>query len=94
MSGITPKVLPREERIIYIAKLKEQSPAYNAGLQELDEIIEINRIPIDFWELSDIIKIFRSEPGKEISIRIKRPKDMDPNKVEELEFTFFLRRQI
>jgi predicted aspartyl protease len=94
MSGITPKVLPREERIIYIAKLKEQSPAYNVGLRELDEIIEINKIPIAFWELSDIIKIFRSEPGKEISIRIKRPKDTDPNTVEEIVFRFFLRRQI
>lgn len=94
MSGITPKVLPTEVRRIYVAKLKDRSPAYNAGIRELDEIIEINRIPIDFWELSDIIKVLRSEVGKEVSIKIKRPTDADPDTLQELEFKFFLRRQI
>lgn len=94
MSGITPKVLPTEARRIYVAKLKERSPAYNAGVQELDEIIEINKIPVDFWELSDIIKVLRSEVGREITIKVKRPSDANPEILQELEFKFFLRRQI
>lgn len=94
MSGITPKVLPTEERRIYVARLKERSPAYNAGIRMLDEIIEINKIPIDFWELSDLIKLFRSEVGREISLKVKRPVSENQNTFEELEFKFLLRRQI
>lgn len=94
MSGITPKVLPTEERRIYVARLKERSPAANAGVKELDEILKINKIPIDFWELSDLIKLFKSELGREISLTIKRPSAENEDTFEELEFKFLLRRQI
>lgn len=94
MSGITPKLLPTEERRIYVAKLKDRSPAFNAGIRTLDEIIKINKIPIDFWELSDLIKLFRSEVGREISLTVKRATAENSSNFEELEFKFFLRRQI
>nr|WP_245531136.1 aspartyl protease family protein [Belliella baltica] len=94
MSGITPKILPSDIRRVYVARLKEQSPAFNAGVRVLDEIIEINKIPIGFWELSDIIKVFRSEVGRVISIKVLRPSTENEEIFNEFEFKFMLRRQI
>lgn len=94
MSGITAKISRTDKRTVYVAQIKESSPAYNAGIRESDEILEINKIPISFWELSDIIKIFRSEKGREINIKISRPKAANGSISEEINFKFLLRRQI
>ncbi|MCH7407929.1 aspartyl protease family protein [Belliella sp. DSM 111904] len=94
MSGITPKQLSLESGRIYIAKIRDSSPASSAGLQEFDEIIKINNVPIDFWKLSEIIKYFKSEAGREIKITILRPDSNDNSNVKELNFTFKLRRMI
>ncbi|MCH7413131.1 aspartyl protease family protein [Belliella sp. R4-6] len=94
MSGITTKVLLTDERRIYISKIRSNSPAANIGLKEKDEIIKINNIPIDFWELSDIIKFFKSEVGKTINLTINRYESENVGEVEVKEFQFRLRRQI
>ncbi|MFN3800469.1 aspartyl protease family protein [Belliella pelovolcani] len=94
MSGITPKLLPTEQRRVYIAGLKENSPAKQAGLEVLDEITKVNNIPIDFWEISDLIKIFRSEVGRKINLTILRANPENETNPIEMDFSFILRRQI
>lgn len=93
MSGITPKMLPTEEKRFYIGGVRYGSPSFLAGIKEGDEIISINKIPIDFWELSDLIKLFRSEEGREISLGLKRYDD-ELKEYEEIMAIFKLRRQI
>lgn len=94
MSGITPKMLPTEEKRFYVAGVRYGSPAFLAGVREGDEIIAINRIPLDFWELSDLIKLFRSDEGKDVILNLKRYRNQDPNDFEEVESRFKLKKQI
>ncbi len=94
MSGITAKMLPTDEKRFYISHVREGSPAYVSGLLPQDEIISINKIPLDFWELSDLVKLFRSEEGREISLGIIRYDGTDAEDAKQMEFRFKLRRQI
>lgn len=94
MSGITSRVIPSEEKRIFISQVRKGSPAHNAGVRENDEFVSINSIPLDFWELSDLIKLFRSEEGREIKLVLKRLIDGDPEKFELNEVKFKLKRQI
>lgn len=94
MSGITAKMLPTDEKRFYISHIREGSPAYVSGLLPQDEIITINKIPLDFWELSDLVKLFRSEEGREISLGIIRYDATDTEDAKQMEFRFKLRRQI
>lgn len=94
MSGIVPRVIPSDELRIYVSQVRKDSPAFDAGVRDGDEFVSINGIPLDFWELSDLIKIFRSEEGREIKLIMKRYSD---EKLEDFElntFTFKLKRQI
>jgi predicted aspartyl protease len=94
MSGITPRLLPIDEKTIYVTQIRESSPAYEAGIRVKDEFYQINNIPIAFWELPDLIKLFRSEPGREIKLTMKRYSEENTEKFEIVEFSFKLRRQI
>jgi predicted aspartyl protease len=94
MSGITPRVIPSDEVRIYVSQVRKNSPAFNAGVRDGDEFVSINGIPLDFWELSDLIKIFRSEEGREIKLTMKRYTDEKLEDFELNEFTFKLKRQI
>ncbi|BAF71714.1 RIP metalloprotease RseP [Sulfurovum sp. NBC37-1] len=51
-----PKLLP------YVDKVTKDSPAYQAGLQKKDKILQINGINIRFWE--DIGKQINASQGK------------------------------
>jgi len=51
-----PKLLP------YVDKVSESSPAYQAGLQKKDRILQINGINIKYWE--DIGKQINASQGK------------------------------
>lgn len=94
MSGITPRLMPVDEKTIYVTQIREGSPAYEAGIRVKDEFFDINNIPIAFWELPDLIKLFRSEEGKEIKITMKRFLDENPENFELKEYRFKLKRQI
>lgn len=94
MSGITPRLMPSDEKVIFVTQIREGSPAYEAGIRMKDEFQDINNIPIDFWELPDLIKLFRSEEGREIKITMKRYLAEDSSDFEIKEFKFKLRRQI
>lgn len=93
MSGLTTKMLANEEKRFVIAGVRYNSPGFKAGIKEGDEILSINKIPIDFWELSDLIKLFRSEEGRDISLILKRY-DHKSNEYEEFMANFKLKRQI
>lgn len=94
MSGITPRLLPVDEKTIFVTQVREGSPAYKAGIKIKDEFYDINNIPIAFWELPDLIKLFRSEEGREIKVTMRRILDEDPENFELKEFRFKLKRQI
>ncbi|MFD2203840.1 aspartyl protease family protein [Shivajiella indica] len=94
MSGITPKMLPTEERRFIVGSIRKNSPAELAGIKRDDEIMEINRIPIDFWELSDVVKLFRSEEDRKVNMKLKRFKSDNPEDFEIFDTQFLLKRQI
>jgi C-terminal processing protease CtpA/Prc len=94
MSGITVKMYPLDEKRFYISKIRVDSPAAVAGIQVLDEIIAVNKIPLDFWELSDLVKLFRSEPNRQIFLEIKRYTDENLETFKIIEINFKLKKQI
>lgn len=94
MSGVTPRIVIGEEKIIYASQVRENSPAAIAGLEARDEFVKINKIPVDFWELPDLIKLLRSEEGKEIFLEVRRFKDETRTDFELKEVKFKLKRQI
>ncbi|PSL03435.1 aspartyl protease family protein [Cecembia rubra] len=94
MSGITPKMLPTENKVFVVGNLRKNSPAEKAGIQKEDEFLEINKIPSDFWELSDLIKLFRSEEDRNINLKMKRYRSNNPDDFEVIETNFKLKRQI
>ncbi|MDM8551593.1 RIP metalloprotease RseP [Desulfobacterales bacterium HSG2] len=53
-----------------IGDVKEETPAYEAGLQKGDTIVGIDGIGIETWE--DMAEIITSSGGKELAILVKR----------------------
>ncbi len=94
MSGLTVKMLPTDERRYMISSVRKASAGEKAGVMPNDEIMRINKIPVDFWELAEVVKLFRSEPGNEITIQLRRYNSVNSNDYEDLELTFVLERQI
>lgn len=94
MSGMSLKKIPNDDNRIYISEVRIGSPAANAGILPYDEILEINNVPTFIWELSDINKLMRSEPGREITMEIRRYKNDDLEDYEDSVVTFILRKQI
>jgi predicted aspartyl protease len=94
MSGLVVKKVTNDEYRIYVSEVRENSPAKKAGILPFDEILSINKIPIVIWELSEIIKLLRSEEGKEIELEIRRYEGMDINKFEDMRFRIVLKKQI
>ena len=64
-----------------IVKLREQSPAKNAGVEIGDIILEINNHDVKDYTLQEIIKIFSGKDGKNIKLLVERQ-----NKVFEYSF--------
>ncbi|MGY6741635.1 MAG: aspartyl protease family protein [Cecembia sp.] len=94
MSGISPRMLPTVERRFVVGSVRKGSPAETAGIQINDEFLEVNRIPVDFWELSDLIKLFRSEEDRKVTLKMKRYRSENPEDFEIIESSFELKRQI
>jgi predicted aspartyl protease len=94
MSGISPKMLPTEEKRIIVGNVRKDSPAERAGILPNDEFLEINNIPVDFWELSDLINLFRSEEGRTVNMKLIRFRSNNPDDYELIETSLDLVRQI
>lgn len=91
MSGITLRMLPTSDKRFYVHQLREGSPADKAGVRLGDEIISVNGIPIEFWELTAITELLRSKEGKRVKLDVIRVKDEVTLIVSK---NFTLRRQI
>lgn len=74
MSGITVRMMPTTEKRFYVHQLREGSPADKAGIKLGDEIVTVNGIPIDFWELTGITELLRSRVGKKVKLDVLRQK--------------------
>ncbi|MDR7131514.1 putative aspartyl protease [Algoriphagus sp. 4150] len=94
MSGISLKKIPNDDNRIYVSDLRQGSVAQRAGIQIYDELLSINEVPTFIWELSELNKLLKSEPGKEIQLEIRRYEGDDLTKWTDHKFTFTLRKQI
>ncbi|MHA7130562.1 retropepsin-like aspartic protease [Algoriphagus namhaensis] len=94
MSGIFLKKITTFENRFYVGQVREDSPAEEAGILANDEILSINKIPTFIWELPELIKLFRSEEGREIELELRRYRNNDLNDFEDYTVTIKLRKQI
>lgn len=74
--------------VYQIAKVRENSPAVEAGLQKGDQIVGINGMSIAQYSLNQIIELFQSKPGRLIKISVIR------NNQDRLEAKFRLQDPI
>ncbi|MDI1321472.1 MAG: aspartyl protease family protein [Algoriphagus sp.] len=94
MSGIVVKKVTNEENRMYVSIVRKDSPAEGAGILPFDEILSINKIPTFIWEMPEVVKLLRSEEGKEVELEIRRYEGLDLTKFEDLRFKFILKKQI
>lgn len=94
MSGIFVKKINSYDNRFYVGQVREDSPASEVGILPNDEIMEINKIPTFIWELPELIKLFRSEEGREIELELRRYRNNDLNDYEDYVVTIKLRKQI
>lgn len=59
---------PTNENVL--GKVIENTPAYSAGLEANDKIVEIDRIKVNTWE--DIVKNIHKSNGKNINLKVDR----------------------
>lgn len=91
MSGISVRLISVEEGSVYVSQVRKDSPAFNQGVKQFDEIVSINKVPVEFWRISDIIELLRSEEGRTITLELLRSSQ---DKVEELTISFVLKKQL
>ncbi|SFT76856.1 Aspartyl protease [Algoriphagus locisalis] len=94
MSGMSLKKIIDDDNRIYISEVRPGSPAGRAGLQAYDEIMVINKVPTFIWDLAEINKLLRSDPGKKIELEVRRYDGDDVSKYTDLKFTLILKQQI
>lgn len=94
MSGLIVKKVPVDETRFYVSEVRKGSPAYRSGIQEFDEILSINRVPVFMWELSEVFKLLRSEEGKEIELEMRRYAGEDLDRYSDYTISIYLKRQI
>lgn len=55
-----------------MSSVQEDSPASRENFKAGDEILAINLLPIEYWDLSGINDLLRSEPDRKILFTIRR----------------------
>lgn len=94
MSGLVVKKLLTPEKRWYVGDVREGSPAQLAGILPFDEILTINSVPIVLWEMDQLVKLLRSEEGKEIQLEVRRYSQPGSRLFEDLRIRFLLKKQI
>jgi predicted aspartyl protease len=94
MSGLVVKKMASPEKRLYIGDVREGSPAQLAGILPFDELISINAVPILFWEMDQLVKLFRSEEGREIQLELRRYPKPGASTFQEFSLRFRLAKQI
>ena len=82
------------EKRWFVGEVREGSPAHLAGILPYDELISINSVPIFFWEIEQLVKLFRSEEGREIQLELRRYPQPGASTFQELFIRFLLTKQI
>ncbi|WP_183979433.1 aspartyl protease family protein [Runella defluvii] len=72
MSGIEFRAKGQDFKDYIIDKVVEDSPAWDAGLQEGDELLFINNKSADDLIISEIYKLLQKGEGKEIAMLVRR----------------------
>ncbi|MEQ9426328.1 MAG: aspartyl protease family protein [Cyclobacteriaceae bacterium] len=87
LSGLETMGFGKDYEIIMVKRVRENSPAAEAGLQRGDIIETVNGTPISQISLNYVNALIRSKPKKTINIRVKRG-------LEEFKVKFKLKRLI
>lgn len=69
--GIGIQIGTRDNILTVISPI-EGTPAYRAGLQAGDQIIEIDGEPTEGWTIPEAVKRLRGTPGTKVKIKIRR----------------------
>jgi len=69
--GIGVEIGMKDKKCIVVAPLKN-SPAERAGIKAGDEILEVDRIPVEGLDLSEIVKKIKGKAGTKVNLKIKR----------------------
>ncbi|MFN8344088.1 MAG: aspartyl protease family protein [Spirosomataceae bacterium] len=72
MSGMDVRAKGKGLRQYFVENVIEGSPAFQAGLQEGDELLFINSESVDELNLSEIYRLFQRKEGKEMHIVYRR----------------------
>ena len=94
MSGLVVKKMASPEKRLFVGDVREGSPAHLAGILPFDELISIDAVPILFWEMDQLVKLFRSEEGREIQLELRRYPKPGASTFQELSLRFRLTKQI
>jgi hypothetical protein len=94
MSGLVVKKMASPEKRLFVGDVREGSPAHLAGILPFDELISIDAVPILFWEMDQLVKLFRSEEGREIQLELRRYPKPGAITFQELSLRFRLTKQI
>lgn len=76
MSGLDLRATAPEYKTIFINKVAENSPAFNAGLRAGDEVLFVNNVSVSASGLNELYKVLQRRRGQEISIIVRRKKQV------------------
>lgn len=65
-------VISKKDDVIQVISPIDDTPAYKAGIQSGDKIIQIDSKPVNGMSLEDAVKLMRGKPGTDIKITILR----------------------
>ncbi|WP_229599535.1 aspartyl protease family protein [Runella rosea] len=72
MSGMDVRAKGKGFRQFFVENVIEGSPAFQAGLQEGDEVLLINSQSVETMGLPDIYRMFQRREGKEMHVVVRR----------------------
>ena len=61
----------RDGKILVISPI-EGTPAHEVGLEPMDEIVKINDDVVLGWNINDVVKMLRGEPGTKVTVWVRR----------------------
>lgn len=94
MSGMVIKKRLTKEKRWYIGDVREGSPAHLAGVIPFDEILSIDSVPVLIWEMEQLVKLLRSEPGRVVVLDLRRYSSPDATQYVDLQVRLQLKKQI
>lgn len=94
MSGLVVKKRLTKEKRWYIGNVREGSPAHLAGVLPFDEILRIDSAPVLIWEMEQLVKLLRSEPGRVVELDLRRYSSQDSTQYIDLQIRLQLKKQI